>query len=194
MDSWRRTLEQLPPSPLFSVRYTTFATRCQVSIRLSASQVVIVPIRAKRAGPNNQVVQQHIVYIRRPGPRSEQPLSAREWDELFARCLDARRDELMERIRDLLTGKPLVAENGSQPSRLDAWVGDCERIWTRRIETLPADSPSRCPYGFFTLAYELDAAKRPAVSELLEILGSAPHLTGWNTWWVPTRLNTPMIA
>lgn len=146
-----------------------------------------VPIRAKRSGPNNQIVQQHIVYIRRPGPRSEQPLTGREWDELFARCLDARRDELLERIRDLLTGKPSSEDYRKEASQLDTWLGECERIWQSRIGTLPPDSPSRCPHGFFTLAYDLDSLQRPSLSELLDILRDAPKLTGWNTWWVPTR-------
>lgn len=66
-------------------------------------------------------------------------------------------------------------------------LDDCERIWRNRIDTLPVDSPSRCPHGFFTLAYELDSVKRPSLAELLEILRDAPKLTGWNTWWVPTR-------
>lgn len=146
-----------------------------------------VPIRAKRSGPNGQIVQQHIVYIRRPGPRSEQTLTAREWDELFARCVDARRDELLERIRDLLTGRPSSTPDSNDAAALERWTSDCEQIWRQKIATLPAESPSRCPHGSFTLAYQLDGTKRPSLAELLEILRDAPKLTGWNTWWVPTR-------
>lgn len=145
-----------------------------------------VPVRAKRSGPNGEIVLQHSVYIRKPGPRSEQPLTGREWDELFTRCLDSRRDELLERMRDLLTGRPESASD-SQTSRLDAWIDDCERQWRTRVETLPVDSPSRCPHGFFVLAYQLEGARRPGLSELMEILRNAPKLTGWNTWWAPTR-------
>lgn len=145
-----------------------------------------VPIRAKRAGPNNQVVQQHAVYTRRPGPKSEQPLSARDWDELFARCLDARRDELLDRIRDLLTGKP-SADNSVGLPRLDQWAADSLNIWQKRLETLPADSPSRCPHGFFTFAYIFDSVKRLGFAQLRDVLRDAPSLTGWNVWWVPTR-------
>lgn len=145
-----------------------------------------VPIRAKRSGPNNQTVQQHAIYVRRPGPRSEQPLSGREWDELFARCIDARRDELLDRIRDLLTGR-LTGDRGVAPPRLDDWARDCERIWRENISAMPAESPSRCPDGFFTFAYEIDGATKPSLADLLEVLRGAPQLTGWNTWWVPTR-------
>lgn len=60
-----------------------------------------VPIRARRGGPLNQTVQGNAIYIRRPGPSSETPQSAQDWDDLLARCLAARRDELMDRVRDL---------------------------------------------------------------------------------------------
>jgi len=140
-----------------------------------------VPIRAKRAGPNNQTVQQHGIYIRRPGPRSEQPLSAAEWDELLARCLNARRDELLEQIRDLLTGRPRETEEKSS-DRLAAWRDTSERIWQKRIETLPADSPSRCPHGYLRFAYEIDAGVRLTLTDLRQILDAAPQFTGWPPW------------
>jgi hypothetical protein len=147
-----------------------------------------VPIRAKRAGPNNQIVQQHTVYIRRPGPRSEQPLDGREWDELFTRCLDARRDELLERIRDLLTGRPTPEATIDRAARLDDWIKDCERIWRDKIAALPpADSPSRCPHGFFIFAYQLDRVTPPSLADLRHLLRNAPQFTGWPPWWVPSR-------
>ena len=150
-----------------------------------------VPIRAKRGGPNNQIVQQHTVYTRRPGPKSEQPLGAREWDELFGRCLGARRDELLDHVRDLLTGRPSSEAPESDSSRLDQWAIDSERIWQSRIDGLPTSSPSRCPHGFFTFAYRLDGAQKLEFAELRNVLRDAPGLTGWNVWWVPTR---PAIA
>ena len=146
-----------------------------------------VPIRAKRSGPNDQIVQQHVVYIRRPGPRSEQPLSGREWDELFAKCLRGRRDELLDHIRDLLIGKPSSEGIQTEMARLDRWVMDCESIWRDKIAGLPPDSPARCPHGFFTFAYHVNGGKKLGLSELHDVLRDAPRLTGWNTWWVPTR-------
>jgi hypothetical protein len=35
-------------------------------------------------------------------------------------------------------------------------MADSQRIWQKRLETLPADSLSRCPHGFFTFAYMFD--------------------------------------
>ena len=146
-----------------------------------------VPIRAKRNGPNNRIVQQHAIYIRRPGPQSEQPRTGREWDELFTKCLDGRRDELLDRIRDLLSGAPSSEANQTETSRLERWMKDCESIWRDKIVGLPPDSPARFPYGFYAFAYHVDGGARFELSELLDVLRDAPSLTGWNTWWVPTR-------
>ena len=146
-----------------------------------------VPIRAKRGGPNNRIVQQHAIYIRRPGPQSEQPLTGREWDELFAKCLHGRRDELLDHIRDLLIGRSSSEEIHTEPSQLDRWAMDCTSIWRDKIAELPPDSPARCPHGYFTFAYHVDGGTPLGLADLLDVLRDAPRLTGWNTWLVPTR-------
>ena len=154
-----------------------------------------VPVRARRSGPSGQVVQQHAVYIRKPGPRSEQPLTAREWDDLFARCLDARRDELLERVRDLLQGTTSAQAEEAQLFPLEGWIRSCLDIWKEKVEALPPESPSRCPHGYYVLAYALDAPQQRTLEQLLAILRDAPHLTGWNVWWTPTRREiTPYVS
>jgi len=62
------------------------------------------PIRAKRAGPNGNIVENNAIYVRKPGPRSETPTSSRDWDALLARCLVNRRDEMLDQIRGLISG------------------------------------------------------------------------------------------
>src|SRR5262249_14762890 len=42
-----------------------------------------IPIRAKRGSPDGKKLVQHRVYIRRPGPTSEEPKTAEEWNRLF---------------------------------------------------------------------------------------------------------------
>ena len=147
-----------------------------------------VPIRARRGGPNNQIVRQHVIYIRRPGPESAPPLTGREWDELFAKCLRGRRDELLDHIRDLLSGRPSSEGNQTEISRLNRWMSECEDIWRNKVSGLPPDSPARCPHGFCTFAYHVDGGTIPLeLADLLDVLRKAPRLTGWPTWWVPTR-------
>jgi predicted HTH transcriptional regulator len=106
-----------------------------------------VPVRARRDGPGKTIVQQHAVYIRRPGPKSETPQSAREWDELFARCLAARRDELLDRVRDLLSGAASAPPEITQAEVLDRWIASCTGRWRQLTEPLGQDDPSSCPHG-----------------------------------------------
>jgi predicted HTH transcriptional regulator len=58
-----------------------------------------VPIRAKSGSPDSKLVQ-HRTYIRRPGPASEEPKTAEEWNQLFERCIQNRRTELLEAALD----------------------------------------------------------------------------------------------
>jgi hypothetical protein len=159
-----------------------------------------VPIRAKRGGPGNTTVQQHAVYVRRPGPKSETPQNAQDWDELFARCLAARRDELLDRVRDLLTGvsatssmagasEGSVTPGAAQGARLAEWVNACTARWRALVEPLPADDPRRCPLGHYWFAYELRGdLRRVGGAAFLELLTrSVVRHTGWPPWWVPTR-------
>jgi predicted HTH transcriptional regulator len=63
------------------------------------------PIKAKSGSPDGKLVASRI-YIRRPGPKSEEPQTSAEWDQLFERCIRSRREELLDGIRDLLAGVP----------------------------------------------------------------------------------------
>jgi len=79
------------------------------------------PIRSKRSGPNGQVIQSNTYYIRRPGPQSEPPQSAQEWDELMRRCLANGRDELMNGFRLLLPGGAPATAPETDLDRLSRW-------------------------------------------------------------------------
>lgn len=62
---------------------------------------VTVPVRSKRAGPNNEIAKDSY-YIRRPGPNSEPPQSGLEWDSLLRLCIGNREDELEELVRRIV--------------------------------------------------------------------------------------------
>jgi hypothetical protein len=63
-----------------------------------------VPIRAKTGSPDGRRLVPHRVYIRRPGPASEEPQTAAEWDRLLERCLQNRKTELLEAMRSIMAG------------------------------------------------------------------------------------------
>ena len=63
-----------------------------------------VPIQAIRGSPDQRTLINGRVYIRRPGPESAEPATPEEWRLLFTRCLRANRDELLDAMRDILSG------------------------------------------------------------------------------------------
>ena len=151
-----------------------------------------VPIRAKRGGPNGRIIKVNAIYVRHPGPQSAEPLTGREWDDLFKRCVDARRDELLEQIRNILLEVPQPEVSQRAVPRLERWTTDCEAAWKEKVRKLLPDSPQRFPHGYYTFAYDIDGVSRPKLGDLLDMLREAPKLTGWNTWWAPTH--PPAIA
>lgn len=148
-----------------------------------------VPVRARRAGPNGNTVHNNAIYIRKPGPRSETPQSAQDWDDLLARCLQNRRDEMFDQIRDLITGAVPQAEQPPEPARLDDWIGSSRARWMGLINTLPDGVGPRLPHGRFCVAYEILGERRPvAPARFPEVLrASVVRHTGWPPFWYPTK-------
>lgn len=148
-----------------------------------------VPIRAKRSGPEKKHVIENTVYIRRPGPRSEAPQSGREWDDVFARCLAARKDEFLTTIRNIVTGQVAETPLPDVGAALDSWIDESITTWRNLVSGLTQDDPRRCPHGYYWVAYEIGGDFPNQTNEdLLEKLSrSTARLTGWSPWWVPTR-------
>lgn len=148
-----------------------------------------VPVRARRAGPNGNTVHNNAIYIRKPGPRSEAPQSGQDWDDLLARCLRNRRDEMFDHIRDLITGAVPQVEQQAEPARLEAWLTASEQRWNHLTDSLPRDSGPRMPYGRYCFAYEISGEpKLITPAQLPEALQrSVVRHTGWPPFWYPTR-------
>ncbi len=153
-----------------------------------------VPIRAKKDGPNKEHVKQFSYYIRRPGPKSETPQFAQEWDELIGRCVRESRQELIEDIRHILLGfgasdqTPNPQEETSK--RFDQWIGDSRKRWEALVaEKLSNEQPSRYSHGTWTASYAIDAQiEEHSLHSFLDILRKVEgHETGWPVWWVPNR-------
>src|ERR1700704_5005707 len=100
--------------PGHNFKYADPGVQCRVHHRASAASrerypiIAVpgghrVPIRAKAGSPDGKKLSAHRVYIRRPGPASEEPKTAEEWDRFFERCLQNRRAELLEAMRPIMT-------------------------------------------------------------------------------------------
>lgn len=179
--------------------YAEPAFHCEVHIvpnALGAQYPIVVvpgghrvPVRAKRSGPHGNTVEQNAIYVRKPGPKSEAPMSAQEWDSLLARCLSNRRDDLLEHIRTIVAGAVPQASPSPTPARLDEWIDMCKTRWFALVDALPPDAPPRCRHGLHWFAYEIDGLRRPIQSaQLPELLRkSEVRYTGWPPFWYPTR-------
>jgi len=147
-----------------------------------------VPIRCRRDSPSGRHTKQNAYYIRRPGPSSEQPGSAKEWEDLLRRCLLAGRDDLLNGIRLILQGAaPSSASIAGSGNGLDEWVRSSEERFREVLAVrLPKEEPSRFSKGFWTLAYEVKGyLKNPSLAELKEIIQKIEgHETGWPAWLV----------
>ena len=148
-----------------------------------------VPVRARRAGPNGNTVHLNAIYVRKPGPRSETPQSAQDWDDLLSRCLRNRRDEMFDQIRDLITGAVPQVEQAPEPARLDEWIrSNCER-WRGLVGELPEVDGPRMPHGRYYIAYEIIGERRQiSHAQFPDVLrASVVRHTGWPPFWYPTR-------
>lgn len=150
-----------------------------------------VPVRAKAGSPDGKKLVPSRIYVRRPGPASEEPQSASEWDDLLERCLRNRRNELLDGIRDLLAGHAPQAPP-STPTRheqLDAFVEKAERRWQTLVSPLPPPSDARLPYGHYDCAFALDGDfDRISLLEFRELLRHAlANHSGWPPFVVINR-------
>jgi hypothetical protein len=156
-----------------------------------------VPVFSSRA--HEKIIAQRVCYIRKPGPKSEEPFDATEWGALMERCLRARRDDrradMLDAIRNIVQGAagggPTGAMVQAAPANAPAHaVGDAltglttaaRRRWSRLVEPLPADDPARFPLGHYELGFEIVGDKSlTSLTELRAAMrqaGSLKH-TGW---------------
>ena len=61
-----------------------------------------VPVMSKRDCEN--VISLHRCYVRKPGPRSEEPFTSEEWRGVMERCITARRESMLDAIRFIMQG------------------------------------------------------------------------------------------
>jgi hypothetical protein len=174
------------------------------------------PIRSKRDGPESKHVRIHTYYIRRPGPASEPPQTAREWDALIRRCLLSAREELLDDFRRILQSRTGLADEsvdnlslfqprvnkvteasvaaeaayGPAGKMVQQWYDVSMQRWRSLVaEELCGENPSRYQYGTWSIAYCLAGDfRKPPLMELRDLLVRAErHETGWPLWWVPTK-------
>jgi hypothetical protein len=154
---------------------------------------VSVPIMARR--DHAGVIMQNRCYVRKPGPRSEEPTSPEEWRALLDRCLRSSREDMLDAIRAIVTGR--VGGAPSEPEAMDLLRVFCDHArdrWATLAGALPPDSPSRFPQGHYELGFGLiGTTPAPSLTELkarMERASSVRH-TGWTPF---LQMSTPEWA
>ena len=138
------------------------------------------PVMAKSGYPD--VIEQNRCYIRKPGPKSEDPRTAEEWKQLFTRCLQARKEEMLDGIRDIVTGIDLNDPQPNAQQDLESFCNEARKRWKELISNLPNDAPARFVNGWYEMGFSLVGAN-PATSDSdlmrrIDRAGSV-KLSGW---------------
>lgn len=137
-----------------------------------------VPVMCTRL--EEKVIQQNRVYIRKAGPKSEEPMTAEEWRTLFNRCIQAGRESMLDAIRIIVQGQPLVPILPKTDLLKDFTAESFER-WKALTRNLPADAGARLSKGHYQLSFEILGVPKVSLKEMLARLQQADQiqLTGW---------------
>lgn len=146
---------------------------------------VSVPVMSKRAYEGG--IHQHRCYIRKSGPRSEEPQTEQEWRTLLGRCVLANREDLLSSIRSVVLGH-VEAESVTPISKnqFEDFRGSSFERWQTLINTLPTDSQGRLPDGYYTVSiHPVGSTPTNSLNELNERLAHARRITysGWPPFW-----------
>ena len=142
-----------------------------------------IPVRAKAGSPDGKRLVANRVYIRRPGPNSEEPRTAEEWDRFLERCLQNRQAELLDAMRSIMAGV-IPTSAPMTPTRLDQLTGFEQQAaarWEARIAPLSKDAPPRFNHGHYDVGFAIDGDfDRVSLAELRDVIQSAVrNHSGW---------------
>ena len=162
-----------------------------------------VPVISKRTCEG--IIRQHRCYIRKPGPRSEEPQTAEEWRTLLRRCVQANREDMLSAIRSIVLGR---AESDSATSdsreKFEEFRSTSFERWTTVTNHLSSDSPERFPNGYYEISiHPIGSTVADTLAVLQERLSQARRikLTGWTPFlemgreeWRPYPINDHVEA
>jgi hypothetical protein len=138
----------------------------------------LVPVMSTRDVQGEITAQR--CYVRKPGPRSEEPYTAEEWRGVFERCLRARRESMLDAIRLIVQGH--VPAPAVENRALSEFRDSAKRRWETLIAPLPSDDVARMPLGNYELSFEIvGVSPAPSFTELRNRLDEARRIkhTGW---------------
>jgi hypothetical protein len=147
-----------------------------------------IPVMSRRE--HTGVIGARKCYIRKPGPRSEEPMNSEEWRDLLDRCVRARRDEMMNAIRLAVHGDAGHAPQPAAGEALRAFTSKAYERWRHLTQELPADDGARFPLGHYAFGFEiLGGTGLSSLAELRNAMreASAVKHTGWGPFALAHR-------
>jgi hypothetical protein len=147
-----------------------------------------VPVMCRRTCEG--IISQHRCYIRKPGPRSEEPFTAEEWRVVFERCVQARRENMLDAIRFIVHGHGSPAPTDAVRNALETFGATARARWHQLVEDLPANDDARMPHGHYEIEFEFIGVKNAgSVTETLRRMTEVSRVkhTGWGPFVLLTR-------
>ena len=139
-----------------------------------------VPVMSKSA--RGTIIAAQRCYVRKPGPRSEEPYTAAEWNGVLERCLHQRRETMLDAIRTIVQGHSTPEAAIVEQDALEDFMQASVSRWETLRNQLPADSSGRVPHGRYEFASEIQfAAPMDSYAALQSAMDEARRirLTGW---------------
>ena len=138
------------------------------------------PVFARRGAPDNNILDNGKVYVRRPGGNSEHARTQDDWEKLLERLVKARQSDQLNAIREILSPSQATEVSAESGEVLNDWIDDCLNRWRERTVALDDDDPRRFNTGYWYVAYILDSFHAPSLVELRQQMDlGMPKYSGW---------------
>jgi hypothetical protein len=167
--------------------FATYATNVEHAFVLVPGGM-IVPVMSKRDCPG--IIAAQRCYVRKPGPKTEEPFTAEEWRGVMERCLAARRESMLDAIRVIVQGHGTLPQAPGLDSALLQFEASAIERWATLLQDLPPDDDARIPLGHYEISFViLDAPSAGTAGELRRRMATASNVkhTGWGPFVQITR-------
>ncbi len=131
------------------------------------------PVFAKKSFDG--VIKKFACYVRKPGPKSEEPSTAQEWRDLLNRCVRANRDSLLDSFRAIIDGRPVnTTPNQSNERNLREFMAASKARWQGRLNEVEEEDVARLQNGYWAFAFSIvDESTWSTLSDLRRALEEA---------------------
>jgi hypothetical protein len=137
-----------------------------------------VPVRSSSSTPKS--LRENIYYVRKPGPESEGPKSAAEWDHLMRRCILNQREEIVGVLRAFLPSDGGAGLPATDSELLRKFTEASLTAWRELNASLGNEHAGKIKHGHYYFSARVSGTSKALdASEILKALEQAHKYTGW---------------